>query len=442
MKIAMIGTGYVGLVTGVCFADRFNYVTCVDIDEDKINQLKKGECPIFEPDLQGKMNEAHRSGHLCFTTDTAKAVEGADVVFLAVCTPQAVDGSADISQLVTAAEQIAPYLDHDTVVVIKSTAPPNTTAIITEVIRDMIGWSFSGVVYNPEFLREGTAVGDFMHPDRVVIGAYDHAVKDVLFKLYAPFLRSDKDFLMMSPESAAMVKYASNAMLATKISFINEVANISGRVGANIDDVRAGMCKDPRIGTSFLNPGVGYGGSCFPKDVTALAHIGTNSGISPLMMEAVDKVNNIQQEVLVEKICGHFQVPIGGMTFALWGLAFKPNTDDIRESPACVLIDWLLCIGAKVRVHDPEALDNVRKVYGEHLEYFTDKMEALEGADALAISTEWPEYCHCVDFPAMRGIMKYPVIFDGRNIFDPSKMRRSGFDYYSIGRQTVYKDAT
>jgi UDPglucose 6-dehydrogenase len=437
MRIAMIGTGYVGLVTGTCFADRFNYVTCVDIDEDKIAQLKKGECPIFEPYLQGKMNEAHRSGHLCFTTDTAKAVEGADVVFLAVCTPQADDGSADLSQVLKASEQIAPYLGPKTVVVLKSTAPANTADMISEIIKETTP-VFGGVVYNPEFLREGSAVKDFMHPDRVVIGTNNPSASDLMWELYHPFLRRDQDYLVMSPESAAMVKYASNAMLATKISFINEVANICERVGADIDEVLAGMCKDKRIGNEFLRPGVGYGGSCFPKDVAALAYEARQVDLDPKILDAVDIVNYLQKEALVTKMCEHFPDAFTGKVIALWGLAFKPNTDDIREAPAIDLIDFLLAAGAEVRVHDPEAMDNIKKLYGDTLDYGS-QYEILEGADALAISTEWEAY-HYVDFRAMEAGMNYPVIFDGRNMFDPFDMKGSGFDYYSIGRATVYKD--
>jgi UDPglucose 6-dehydrogenase len=437
MKIAMIGTGYVGLVTGTCFAAQGDDVTCVDIDEAKIQMLKQGDCPIFEPGLPELMEKGVKAGHLSFTTDLAEAVRDADVVFLAVCTPQDKDGSADISQLVTAAEQISPYLGSETVVVIKSTAPPNTTAIITEVISAW-GWTFGGVVYNPEFLREGTAVKDFMHPDRVVIGTDSDEAQKVMRGLYLPFLRSENDYLVMSPESAAMVKYAANAMLATKISFINEVANICEGVGADIDDVRAGMCKDIRIGHQFLSPGVGYGGSCFPKDVSALAYESRQIRLRPCVLEAVMDVNHDQKEVIAEKICNHFPDTLTGKVIALWGLSFKPNTDDIREAPACVLIDFLLAAGVKLRVHDPEAMDNVRKKYGDALEYFSDKMEALKGVDALAINTEWLEYWACPDFERMKELMNYPAIFDGRNVFDPTKM--GDFDYYSIGRQTVYKD--
>jgi UDPglucose 6-dehydrogenase len=437
MKITIIGTGYVGLVTGVCFADKYNHVTCVDINEDKIAQLKRGECPIFEPHLSDKMKEAKE--HLHFTINTASAVQGADVVFLAVCTPQAEDGSADLSQLLTAAKQVAPHLGPKTVVVIKSTAPADTTALVTNAITGVArpdAWSFGGVVYNPEFLREGSAVRDFMYPDRIVIGTNDKEATDVMWELYAPFLRNDRAFLVMSPESAAMVKYASNAMLATKISFINEVANICERVGANIDDVREGMCKDKRIGKEFLAPGVGYGGSCFPKDVNALAREADKVGIWPRLLEAVDAVNYEQKEILADKMCEHFHDAFKGKVIALWGLAFKPNTDDIREAPACALINSLLDAGATVRVHDPEAMDNVKKLYGDHLEYGTQH-GILVDADALAISTEWGDYCNA-NLPLVKTVMKYPVIFDGRNIFKPSDMK--GFDYYSIGRETVYKD--
>jgi UDPglucose 6-dehydrogenase len=402
--------------------------------------LKRGECPIFEPGLESMMRLTIKEGegNLRFTTDTAEAVQGADVVFLAVCTPQSEDGSADLSQLLTAAKQIAPHLGPKTVVVIKSTAPPGATELVTNAITGVArpdAWPFGGVVYNPEFLREGSAVEDFMYPDRVVIGTHSGEAADVMWELYAPFLRNDRAFLVMSPESAAMVKYASNAMLATKISFINEVANICERVGADIEDVREGMCKDNRIGKEFLAPGVGYGGSCFPKDVNALAYEAKKVEVFPYILEAVDTVNYIQKEILADKMCEHFHDAFKGKVIALWGLAFKPHTDDIREAPACALIDFLLDAGTTVRVHDPEAMDNVKKRYGDHLEYGTQH-GILVGADALAINTEWEDYCNA-NLPLVKTVMKYPVIFDGRNIFKPSAMK--DFDYYSIGRETVYK---
>jgi UDPglucose 6-dehydrogenase len=439
MKIAMIGTGYVGLVTGACFAARGNDVTCVDIDVDKIAQLNRGECPIYEPGLLDLIEECVESGGLHFTTDLPTAVEGSDVVFLAVCTPQAEDGSADLAHLLTAARQISPHLGRNTIVVIKSTAPPNTTTIVKDTIlgveRSHV-WSFGGVVYNPEFLREGTAVADFLYPDRVVIGTDDGYAAERMQKLYTPFLRHVNQFMVMTPESAAMVKYAANSFLAAKVSFINEMANICEKVGADINEVRAGIGKDARIGTTFLAPGVGYGGSCFPKDVRALSRIARDSDIIPRMLEATDGTNNDQKYTLANKIHRHFGHLDGDQTIVIWGLAFKPNTDDIREAPALKLIDSLLANDVNVRVFDPEAMNNVHKLYGDRIEYATDRLEALRDADALAINTEWGDFLR--DDPVIfTTLMKTPVIFDGRNVFDPEKMREGGVTYYSIGREDV-----
>jgi UDPglucose 6-dehydrogenase len=437
MKIAMIGTGYVGLVAGTCLANQHNYVTCVDIDEDKIKALNQGECPIFEPGLAELMDSGVKSGHLTFSTDLPVAVQGADVVFLAVCTPQRVDGDgqADLSQVITATEQIAPYLGPHTVVALKSTAPAHTVDMIERIIKNTTP-HFGGVVYTPEFLREGSAVHDFMHPERIVVGTNDATASGVMFELFHPFLRRDCDYLVMSPESAAMVKYASNAMLATKISFINEIANICERIGANIDDVKKGMSKDKRIGSAFLDPGVGYGGSCFPKDVTALAYEAFCQGIDPKMLIAVDRVNENQKATTMVKLAEHFKGRFDDKVVAIWGLAFKPNTDDIREAPALTLIDTLLELGATVRVHDPEAIDNVRKIYGGDLKY-GDKYEILRGANVLVINTEWDDYQY-PDFRLMERNMKEPVIFDGRNIFHHSGIK--GFEYHSVGRPTTYKE--
>jgi UDPglucose 6-dehydrogenase len=435
MKIAMIGTGYVGLVAGTCLANRGNSVTCVDIDEDKIKALNQGECPIFEPGLPELMASGVKSGHLTFSTDLPAAVRGADVVFLAVCTPQRADGGADISQVWNATEQIAPHLGPNTVVALKSTAPAQTVAIMEGIIKKTTA-RFGGVVYIPEFLREGSAVHDFMHPDRVVVGTNEETASDVMFELLHPFLRCGCDYLVMTPESAAMVKYASNAMLATKISFINEIANICERVGANIDDVKEGMCKDKRIGSAFLNPGVGYGGSCFPKDVVALAYEAHCQGIDPKMLNAVNSVNENQKDTMAMKLAKHFKDPIFNKVVAIWGLAFKPNTDDVREAPALTLIDTLLTMGATIRVHDPKATDNVRKLYGDALQY-GNKYEILRGADVLVINTEWIEYLF-PDFSLMERNMKDPVIFDGRNIFHHSGIK--GFEYHSVGRPTTYRE--
>lgn len=435
MKIAVIGTGYVGLVTGTCFADSGNEVTCVDINKAKIEALNKGEIPIYEPGLAEMVEHNVGAKRLHFTTDLAAAVKTADVVYLAVGTPQGADGSADLSAMWSVVQQIAPHLRTSAVVVTKSTVPVGTCAKITSMLKEFTGRDCD-VASNPEFLKEGAAIDDFMKPDRVVVGVRRTEVADVLRQLYEPFLRTEKPFLSMSPESAEMTKYVANALLATKISFINEMANLCERMGGDINDVRRGIGHDSRIGFAFLFPGVGYGGSCFPKDVRALEAMAVQNGLEPAMLRAIDAINERQKTVVAEKIKEHFGGSVAGKTFAVWGLAFKPRTDDIREAPALVLIDWLLSQKAKVRVHDPEAMNNVRQQYGEKLTYCESMMAAIEGADALAIMTEWKDY-HSPDFAEMYQLMKTPVVFDGRNLYEPDRMRRRGYRYYCIGRQTV-----
>lgn len=435
MKIAVVGTGYVGLVTGTCFAESGNQVTCIDIDAGKIARLNKGEIPIYEPGLTEMVEHNVEGKRLFFTTDLAGAVKAAKLVFLAVGTPSSDDGSADLSALWRVVADIAPHLPVDAVVVTKSTVPVGTNHEINERLAKLTGRECD-VASNPEFLKEGAAIEDFVKPDRVVVGVRRTEVADVLRELYAPFLRTEKPFLVMSPESAEMTKYVANALLATKISFINEMANLCERTRADINDVRRGIGHDSRIGFAFLFPGVGYGGSCFPKDVRALASTARQSGVEPRILDVVDRVNTHQKSIVPDKIEKHFGGKLAGRTVAIWGLAFKPRTDDIREAPALVLIDRLLAGGAKVQVHDPEALENVRKIYGDKLSYAEQPYGALEGADALAIMTEWKEFLQ-PDFAQMHSLMKSPVIFDGRNLYTPRQMKAAKFTYFSIGRAPV-----
>jgi UDPglucose 6-dehydrogenase len=437
MKIVVIGTGYVGLVTGTCFADSGNDVTCVDIDRDKIDRLNRGEIPIYEPGLEEMVRDNQAAERLRFTTDLAAAVAAAEVVYLAVGTPQGDDGSADMTALWSVVDSIAPHLRSEAIVVTKSTVPVGTCTKIFKRLKERTGRDCD-VASNPEFLKEGSAIEDFMKPDRVVVGVQREDVGDTLRELYKPFMRTEKPFLVMSPESAELTKYVANALLSTKISFINEMANLCERMGADINDVRRGIGHDSRIGFAFLFPGVGYGGSCFPKDVRALVRMAEDHGIHPQMMQAVDSVNEHQKQIVIEKINAHFGGKLQGKTITIWGLAFKPKTDDIREAPALVLIDWLLAQGARVQVHDPEAMENVRRVYNAKLMYCAKPMQALEGADALAIMTEWGDYQR-PEFKEMFKRMRTPVIFDGRNLYEPWAMERLGFTYHSIGRPAVGK---
>jgi UDPglucose 6-dehydrogenase len=435
MKIAMIGAGYVGLVTGTCLAETGNDVTCIDINASKIESLKQGKIPIYEPGLAELVERNAESGRLTFTTDLAGAVRKAELVFLAVGTPPAHDGSADLSGIWAAVDQVAPHLSPHAIVVTKSTVPVGTNSRIARRLREQTGRECD-VASNPEFLKEGAAIDDFMKPDRVVVGVRRPEVATVLRELYAPFLRTERPFLVMSPESAEMCKYVANALLATKISFINEIANLCERMEADINEVRRGIGHDSRIGFAFLFPGVGYGGSCFPKDVRALQSMARDHGIAPRILEAVDQVNLHQKAVMLQRIKHHFEHNVTGKTIAIWGLSFKPRTDDIREAPALTLIDRLLSDGARLQVHDPEALDNVRAEFGDRLTYAEQQYAALNGADCLAIMTEWKEFLR-PDLARMRKAMRSPVIFDGRNLYEPAQMADAGFTYYSIGRATV-----
>jgi UDPglucose 6-dehydrogenase len=435
MRIGVVGTGYVGLVTGTCFADSGNAVTCLDINADKVARLRRGEIPIYEPGLEELVERNTRSGRLRFTTDTADAIRAAEVVFLAVGTPPAADGSADLTALWKVIDTIAPYLDPAAVVVTKSTVPVGTCAGIERRLQERLGRDCR-VASNPEFLKEGAAIEDFQKPDRVVVGVRSADVGDILRTLYAPFLRTENPFLVMSPESSEMTKYVANALLATKISFINEVANLCERMEADIDDVRRGIGHDSRIGFAFLFPGAGYGGSCFPKDVQALAAMARDKGVVPRILTAVHDTNVAQKQVLGGKIVAHFGGDLKGRRVAIWGLAFKPRTDDVRDAPAIDLIEQLLAAGSSVSVYDPEAMDNVRAMYGDRLTYASGSLEALDAADCLAIVTEWGDFRR-PDFDAMAARMKAKVIFDGRNLYAPQEMRARGFAYHAIGKAAV-----
>ncbi len=435
MKIVVVGTGYVGLVTGTCFAESGNEVTCVDIDANKISRLKKNDIPIYEPGLSELVERNQEAGRLLFTTDLTSVAPQAELVYLAVGTPSADDGSADLSALWKVVAALAPHLAVGAIVVTKSTVPVGTNAGIYDRLKAATG-RVCDVASNPEFLKEGAAIDDFMKPDRVVVGVRDARVAEVLRELYAPFLRTEKPFLVMSPESAEMTKYVANALLATKISFINEVANLCNKMNADINDVRRGIGHDSRIGFAFLFPGVGYGGSCFPKDVRALASMARNHSVEPRILEAVEAVNFNQKTILLDKIERHFQNKLQGKTFAIWGLSFKPRTDDVREAPALSLIDRLLEAGAKIQVHDPEAMGNVREQYGSKLTYAEHPYDALVDADALVVMTEWKEF-GSVNLVDVKKRMKAAVVFDGRNVYSPSQMGAAGFTYHSIGRAAV-----
>lgn len=439
MKVAVIGTGYVGLVTGTCLAECGNDVVCVDNNAAKIETLNAGRIPIYEPGLQELVLRNKEDGRLTFTTDMTAVVRAARLIFIAVGTPQSDAGDADLTAVFAvtdaiggALKSVPPGSPGSRVVVTKSTVPVGTNAKVAERLAAK-GCSHVDVASNPEFLKEGAAIDDFMKPDRVVVGVRKPEVAEALRELYQPFLRTERPFLVMTPESAEMTKYAANAMLATKISFINEMANLCDALNADINDVRKGIGHDQRIGFQFLFPGPGYGGSCFPKDIEAIIAMGRRRDLPLKLMLAVDEVNDAQKGVLFSKIQKHFGSELAGKTIAVWGLAFKPRTDDIREAPALTLIDSLLAAGASVRTHDPEAMDNVKAIYGNKLHYADRPYGALEGADGLAIVTEWPEFRN-PDFELIKKLLKGPVIFDGRNIYDEKTMAAAGFTYYGIGR--------
>ena len=432
MRIAVIGTGYVGLVTGTCLAETGNTVTCVDIDEAKIAALKQGITPIYEPNLSVLIERNLGDGRLHFTSTLTEGIDGAELIFLALPTPPGADGQADLKYILNVADELGPLLNQYVVIVDKSTVPVGTADLVRERIAKHATVEFS-VVSNPEFLREGFAVTDFMKPDRIVIGASDQRAVKVMESLYKPFVRQGNPILVMDEKSAELTKYASNAFLATKITFMNEIANFCERVGANVDAVRLGMGADERIGKRFLFPGMGYGGSCFPKDVQALYHSGAMEGFQFQLLDAVMRVNDEQKTILLPKIKMYFQQDLTNKKLAIWGLSFKPDTDDIREAPALYLIQALLDAGASVTVYDPEAMDNVATQFGDRLHYAQNPYQALETMDGLIICTEWSVF-RSPDFSIMRKHMNQHVIFDGRNIFDPEELKAEGFDYFSIGR--------
>jgi UDPglucose 6-dehydrogenase len=432
VKIAVIGTGYVGLVTSTCLSESGNDIFGIDKDERKIRMLESGRLPIYEPGLLELVQRNARDGRLRFTTNLAKGIEEARIIFIAVNTPQGPDGAADLTNLWAVADALAGAATGPKIVVLKSTVPVGTNRALARRLAERAKHPID-VASNPEFLKEGAAVEDFMKPDRVVVGVRRPEVAEVLRELYSPFLRTEHPFLVMTPESAEMTKYVANAMLATKISFINEMANLCERMDADINDVRRGIGHDVRIGFQFLFPGVGWGGSCFPKDIQALIAMARHHEHPAEILEAVYQINERQKIVLFQKIQRHFRGDLKGKTMALWGLAFKPRTDDVREAPALALIDRLLSEGVHLRVHDPEAMGNVRSIYGDRLVYCDRPYGALEGADALAIVTEWQEFRR-PDFEVMRRLLRQPVIFDGRNLYETKSMRELGFTYHGIGR--------
>lgn len=431
MKIAIIGTGYVGLVTGACFAGSGNKVVCVDIDAEKIGNLKEGVIPFYEPGLDKIVKTNVDQDRLEFTTDIKKAVLDSYLIFIAVGTPQDSDGSADIKAVLDVAKSIGKCLNEYKIIVTKSTVPVGTTESVGNAISSETDIDFD-IASNPEFLKEGSAVEDFMKPERVVIGVEKESVGKMLRELYSPFMRTGDRAVIVSIRSSELSKYASNAMLATRISFMNEMANLCELVNADISEVRSVMGLDSRIGRYFLYPGVGYGGSCFPKDIKALINTGREMNYELKVCKAVDEVNLRQRELFFKKVLQYFKGDIEGRKFAVWGLSFKANTDDIREAPSLYVIDSLLDRNAIVTVHDPSAINNVRTAYGERLSYAESNYEACEGADALIIHTEWNMYRQ-PDFDHISGIMKSKVIFDGRNLYSPDKMRKLGFEYFGIG---------
>lgn len=432
MNIAVIGTGYVGLVTGTCLAETGNTVTCIDIDEAKIASLNQGITPIYEPNLSVLIERNLSEDRLHFTSNLISGIEGAEVIFLALPTPPSADGQADLTYILNVADELGPLLNQYVVIVDKSTVPVGTADLVFERIAKHARTEFS-VVSNPEFLREGFAVSDFMKPDRIVIGASDERAVQVMESLYKPFVLQGNPILVMDEKSAELTKYASNAFLATKITFMNEIANFCERVGANVDAVRLGMGADERIGKRFLFPGMGYGGSCFPKDVQALHHSGILEGFDFKLLDAVMQVNDKQKTILLPKIKTYFHQDLTNKKLAIWGLSFKPDTDDIREAPALYLIQALLDAGATLVVYDPEAMENVKSVFGARISYAKNAYEALDQTDGLVICTEWSVF-RSPAFSTMFKAMKQHVIFDGRNIFEPKEVREQGFDYFSIGR--------
>jgi UDPglucose 6-dehydrogenase len=435
MKIAVVGTGYVGLVTGTCFAETGNFVTCVDIDEKKVKRMKKGEIPIYEPGLDILFDRNISEGRLKFTTKLKEGIEGAEVIFLALPTPPGEDGSADLSYILGVANELGPLLKEYCVIVDKSTVPVGTAERVRSKIAAGTKVDFD-VVSNPEFLREGVAIDDFMKPDRVIVGTSSAKAKLIMEKLYAPLVRQGNPIIFMDERSAELTKYAANSFLAMKISFMNEMANLCEKLDANVDQVRIGIGTDSRIGKRFLFPGVGYGGSCFPKDVQAMVKMSQESKYDFKILDSVMEVNHMQKKVLMPKIRKFFKNDLKGRKFAVWGLAFKPNTDDIREAPALEMINALLAEGAKISAFDPEAMGNVKNMMGKKIEFEENAYDVLKKADALIIMTEWAEF-RSPDFERIAKLLNNKVIFDGRNVYDPAQMKELNFHYVSIGRKSL-----
>ena len=432
MKISVLGTGYVGLVAGACLSDSGNYVTCIDVDQEKIGRLKKGELPIFEPGLDEIVLRNVRAKRLNFVTDGQEAVRQSDAVFIAVGTPQSEDGSSDLRYVLKAVEAVRDSVEHEMVLILKSTVPVGTAAKVKKLVQGAKAGIH--VVSNPEFLKEGTAVENFLKPERVVIGTESPEARQIMADLYAPFVRSGNPILFMSNESAEMSKYAANAFLAMKISFINELAMLAEKVGADVHEVRKALVTDSRIGAQFLYPGCGYGGSCFPKDVLALIDVGKSYGMDLTFFKCVHSINERQKRVLFEKIKSRYNGELSGKTIAVWGLAFKPKTDDMREAPSVTLINALLEAGARVKAYDPVAANEARRIFGSKVALNDDPYGVVKGADALAILTEWNEF-RSPDFPLLKDSLSEPVIFDGRNLYNPDSLQRQGFVYYCIGKK-------
>jgi UDPglucose 6-dehydrogenase len=433
MRVAVVGTGYVGLVVGACLAETGNDVICADVDEAKIGTLKQNKMPIYEPGLEPLVVRNQREGRLAFSTDVGGAVERSDVVMIAVGTPPDEDGSADLQHVLAVAQTIGRHMNAPKIVITKSTVPVGTADKVRETIARETTTAFD-VASNPEFLKEGAAIEDFMKPDRVVVGVDSPSAAKVLEELYAPFVRTGNPLIFMDVRSAEMTKYAANAMLATRISFMNQIAALCEAAGADVSLVRKGVGTDHRIGTAFLFPGPGYGGSCFPKDVKALLHMGRGHKVPLDILDAVETANARQKALLFEKLRRHFEGKLTGAEVAVWGLAFKAETDDVRESPALVVVEALLAAGAKVRAHDPAAIESARRHLGTRVTYASHAYDALAGADALAIVTEWREYRN-PDFARMKELMRRPLIVDGRNLYEPARLSRLGFTYDSIGRR-------
>ena len=432
MRICVIGTGYVGLVAGTCLAEMGNKVICVDNNEEKLEKLRNGIVPIYEPGLEELIKVNVAEDRLSFSSDLKTAVEKSLVCFIAVGTPQGEDGSADLQYVYQVAKQIGQSINDYKVIVDKSTVPVGTADKVTEIIKAETSHNFD-VVSNPEFLKQGAAVDDFLKPDRVVIGSNSQKATEIMQELYAPFLRTGNPVIIMDVRSAEMTKYASNSFLAVKISYANEIANICEKVGANAEMVRIGMCSDKRIGSQFLFPGLGYGGSCFPKDVKALLKTAKDNNCDTQMLEAADSINKLQRKLFVEKVLKHFDSDVNGKTFAVWGLAFKPKTDDMREAPAITIINMLLEKGAKIQAYDPKAIESAKFHFADKITYAKNSYEALNGADALLLLTEWNEFRR-PDFDRIKLTLKTPLVFDGRNQYDAKRMRERGFIYYSIGK--------